>query len=209
MPAPRKAELGPITQRAEAGRAAFYKLFTAWSAQASQPTWLALGEAACGEKVLHSSQVKGFQTGVLQFPAPTVFVALGTLNLAIAQGTLPDRLRAKWQPLQPLLINGQVATPELLFLAFTGLIEIDLPPEQPTAEDLARLGSWLRRHCGANGIDFAVDDRARLEAAAPCLAKLLRGRPATWAEVEPELPAIAQAVGCLLTPLREVLGLGG
>ena len=207
MPKPAKGQPGPITLAAQEGQATFTRLCRPFFRQCSQPAWMKLAQAATGDRVLHSSQIAGFSTGELQWPAPKVFVALGTLNTAIADGTLPG-LKPGMKPMA--LPDGTVLDAVGMFQVFSGMLPVDLPEEPVISEQAApqvseHLGAHLRRQFGAAGIDFAVSDRDHLVRNAPVLDQLLAGRPATGEAILADLPKIAWLLGCGHEDLRDVV----
>lgn len=210
MPKPRKGPKGPLTLQAEAGLAVFTHMARRFFAQASQPAWIRIAQEVTGDNSLHSSQINGFSTGTLLYPAPRVFVALGAVNQAVA--TTPIRRKApSGQNIQPMMLpDGTVLDACGLFAVFSGLLPVDLPPqpvipEAQAAALSALLGRYLRGQFGAMGIDFAVTDRQRLVQAAPTLAQLLIGETAAPDDLQWDLANIAVLLGCSADELWDVV----
>ena len=148
MPKPRKGPKGPLTLQAEAGHAVFTHMARRFFAQASQPTWIRIAQEVTGDNSLHSSQINGFSTGQLLYPAPRVFVALGAVNQAVA--TTPIRRKApSGQNIQPMMLpDGTVLDACGLFAVFSGVLPVELPdqlviPEAQAAGLSALLGLSL------------------------------------------------------------------
>jgi len=189
---------GPITSQTVEGREQFRKLFKPWSRQWSQPGLLKLAEAVLGDKVIHSSQISGFATGTLRDPAPKVLLALGKLNVALANKSYPVGLGKLVEGKTPMTTtSGEVLGPAELFLAFVGELSLGLPDVQEIPLEMEAVvskefGRHLRMAFAAQGIDWHVEDHQRLVKAAPALAGLLGGQTVQGEEVVRDIPRIAE-----------------
>lgn len=204
MPAPRTTPLGPTSIAAEQGIVNFAQISAPFFAQASQPTWIELAQRHFGERILHSTHISKLAKGDLLFPGPKTFLAVGGLNLAIAEGTLDttglnDRLPPSG--LQPMVVEGEPLGPLSMFAVFSGYQPVDLSDRAPVrtfdrrviTQTLRSFGRAARARFYALGIDFVADDRQRLLKAAPCLLPFLTGEPAgDGRDLLEQLPAVAE-----------------
>ena len=204
---------GPITSQTVEGREQFRKLFKPWQRQWSQPGLLKLAEAVLGDKVIHSSQISGFATGTLRDPAPKVLLALGKLNVALAEKSYPTGLGKLVEGKEPMrTTTGKVLGPAELFLAFVGELDLGLPDVQeiPMEHEAAvskDLGRHLRMAFSAKGIDWHVEDHQRLVKAAPALEGLLGGQTVNGEEVVRDLPKVAELLSTNEAELWDVIQL--
>ena len=202
---------GPITSQTVEGREQFRKLFKPWSRQWSQPGLLKLAEAVLGDKVIHSSQISGFATGTLRDPAPKVLLALGKLNVALANKSYPVGLGKLVEGKTPMTTtSGEVLGPAELFLAFVGELDLGLPDVQEIPlEDEERVnkafGKWLRGELAKRGVDFVVEDRKRLFELTPAMEGLLTGVRVNGDLLIEGLPAIAGELGVGEAELWDVI----
>ena len=204
---------GPITSQTVEGREQFRKLFKPWSRQWSQPGLLKLSEAVLGDKVIHSSQISGFATGTLRDPAPKVLLALGKLNVALAERSYPVGLGKLVEGKQPMRTSsGEVLGPAELFLAFVGELDLGLPdvqeiPQECEVEVNKEFGRWLRIELAKRGVDYVVEDKARLYGLAPALEGLLTGVTVHGEVIVESLAAIAGELGVPEGELWDVIQL--
>jgi hypothetical protein len=217
MPAPRSTPLGSTSIAAEQGIVNFAQICAPFFAQASQPTWILLAQRHFGERILHSTHISKLVKGDLLYPAPKTFLAIGNLNLAIAEGTLDttglnDRLPAGG--LQPMVVEGEALGPLSMFAVFSGYQPVDLIDRGPIrtfdrrviGQTLRSFGRAARARFYAMGIDFVADDRQRLLKAAPCLLPFLTGEPAgDGRELLEQLPAVAELLDLKEAELWEQL----
>lgn len=191
--------LNPILQTQEKGSSAFAPVWRAWLSQFTQPQLLKLAEQYLQGRLFHSSQMGGFSTRKLRAPAPTVFLAIGYLNVAHAHSLgldphrieevtdiglpkkLPDTLRAIWEGREPLQdADGVVMGPIGLFEAFTGLRALAsredrrITPDQEQAASEV-LGRYMRLRLAQLGIDW-LQEMPKLRTSSSVLEDLLMGR---------------------------------
>ena len=202
---------GPITLQVEAGREAFRKLTKPFIRQTSQPKWLKLAEATLKDKVLHSTHLTGFSQGLLRDPGPKGFLALGLLNLAIAQGTCPEHLSGIWKGLKPMVHrSGSPLGPEDLFSVFVGLLDLGLEdvreiPLEKEAQVAKDLGRWFRRELALKNIDYVVEDAKRLHELSPTIESLLKGRTPHGDQIVEAIPLIAKELGLVEGEVWDVI----
>jgi len=87
--------------------------------------------------VVWSSQLTGFATGQLVDPTPKMLMPLGRFNLLLADGTLPVAISTLWADKQPMVdTTGKSLAPAVMFLVFTGEIDMQLPEALETPLEL-------------------------------------------------------------------------
>jgi hypothetical protein len=211
MGKPSKFPPGPITSQTLEGREQFRKLFKRWSRQWSQPGLIKLSEVVLGDRVLHSSQISGFATGTLKDPAPKVLLALGRLNLALAERKYPAGLGALVEQKDVMrTTSGEALGPAEMFLAFVGELDLGLPDVQeiPLEDEESvnkAFGKWLRGELAKRGVDFVVEDRKRLIELTPAMEGLLTGVRVNGDLLIEGLPAIAGELGVGEAELWDVI----
>ena len=202
---------GPITSQTVQGREQFRKLFKPWARQWSQPGLLKLSEAVLGDKVIHSSQISGFATGTLKDPAPKVLLALGRLNVALAEKSYPVGLGKLVEGKEAMRTpSGRVLGPAEMFLAFVGELDLGLPdvqeiPLEAESEVCKVYGKYLRLEFASKGIDWMVEDQQRLLKAAPSLKGLLLGQAVNGEEIVRDVPSVAELLSTTEGDLWDVI----
>lgn len=200
---------GPVSQQCTYGREQFRRICRPFFRQWTQPQFMKLAEAALQDRVIHSSQITGFSTGTLCDPAPKVLWALGRFNELLGEGSLPGSLRDLWAHRRAMEHEGAALGPAEVFLAFTGGLDLHLPevleiPLDQEEEVSKVFGKWLRLQLASAGVDFVVEDRARLERT-PSFKALIAGKPISGDQLVTDLPSIAAELHQLPTDLEEVI----
>ena len=208
----------PLLSALERGSLQFFAAFRAFSSQFTQTQLIKLAEAHLGTRAFHSSQIGGFNKGVLNEPGPKVFMALGALNIALARSighpeelieqrpelpyspTLPGGLGYCWEHRLPLLDSEGIAMgPVGLFEAFCGLRELGtsngrhLAAGEHAAASKA-LGAFLRGHYARHNIDWFSSLDA-LSADCPIVRPLLLDQFVPGEQLLQDLDQIGDSVG--------------
>jgi len=162
---------------------------------------LKLAEAHLRDKVFHSTHISGFSQGALKDPGPKGFLAIGLVNVALAEGKLPEALKELWEGKRAMVDRtGKPLGPTDLFAVFTGLLDLGLEDvrEIPAAKErevVKTLGRWFRRELAVKGVDYVVEDAQRLRQLSPTIEALLLGRVPNGDEVVAVIPLIAKELG--------------
>jgi hypothetical protein len=180
----------------EAGRRQWTVAWRRFARQWTQPQLLKLADSVLGGRYLHSSQISGFATGKLREPSPKVFVAVGRLNQAIANGELGEVHKDLWVEKEFLADkDGNPLDAVGCFRAFTGeldlgLGDIRLIPEDQLEDANKRLGRFVRTKLSSIGIDF-IEDLPALTGKDEALVKsVLLGKRLDANELAEAIPAL-------------------
>ena len=190
------AELPRTPSQAVAfGRMQWRRKWRTFSVQWSQPQLMKLAKFLFGEACLHSSQIYGFNEGMLRDPAPKVLTVVGHLNLAIAAAngihhptfktayTLPGKLSELWRGKHHMVTaEGVPMGPVEVFMAITGDLDLcndgDLDINDENIEEVCKsLGKYLRFNLMERGIDFV--DPEELNQLPPVAQLLVTGKVVT------------------------------
>ena len=191
------------------GRRQWQRKWRTFAAQWSQPQLMKLASATLGEAALHSSQIHGFTTGKLRDPAPKVLLAIGQLNMAIAemngftgplqedQPSCPGTLDDLWLGKNHMVdADGHPLGPLECFAAFSGMIDLGLDIRSGTLSEESMpvvskaVGKYLRFSLMDQGID--VMD---IPADKSVISRLIWGKEVAAFELEGALEQIAEKAG--------------
>ena len=169
-----------------------------------------LAATTLGEAALHSSQIHGFTTGKLRDPAPKVLLAIGQLNMAIAEANgegpaidehhprCPRTMAELWQRKNYMkYADGSPLDAIGCFEAFSGLVDLGVMttrgasfnPESMPAVSKA-VGKLVRFELMRQGIDFT--DYPSNDS---LFSQLIYGKTVDSIAFIDELPAIAEQSG--------------
>jgi hypothetical protein len=190
----------PLDEELEAGRRQWTVAWRKFARQWTQPQLLKLTDSVMGGRYLHSSQISGFATGKLREPAPKVFVVIGRLNQALAQGSLPSELRDLWEGRQALKDKGGSPLDSVgCFRAFTGQLDLGFGqirtiPEDQVDDANKRLGRFVRLELAKAGVDF-IDELPELVASSsPLLQSVVLGTSMSADDLLEALPFVEIAM---------------
>ena len=189
-----------------------------FSGQWSQPQLMKLAEKTLGEKVLWSSQIRGWATGELRDASAKIIMAAGQLNLAIAAANGAEVELSKFAPRCPQEASdlwkgkhwmvgkeGLILGPCECFQAYSGLLDLGVDVRRgllskETMPDVSRsVGKYLRFQLMREGIDFMdndwMDDPEQPSPAEMLVQKLCMGKTIKAAELENAAEVIAAGAG--------------
>ena len=179
---------------------------------------MALAEKTLGEKVLWSTQIRGWQTGQTRDSTLKVIMAVGQLNVAIAAANGADIELGDFDPRCPgeaadlwkgkhwmVGKEGLILGPVECFQAYAGLLDLGIDlrsgvlDKDSMPEVSKAVGKYLRMSLYQKGFD-AMDGDWMKNADAPStdellIEKLLYGKTVTTAELEHAIDAIAVVAG--------------
>ncbi len=181
----------------EAGRRQWTVAWRRFARQWTQPQLLKLADSVLGGRYLHSSQISGFATGKLREPSPKVFMAVGRLNQAIANGELGEVQKDLWGGKEFLADkDGNPLDAVGCFRAFTGeldlgLGEIRIIPEDQVEDANKRLGKFLRAELAKAGVDFIEELPEIVATNGPLVKSILLGEKLKAEDIGESLPALS------------------
>ncbi len=184
----------------EAGRRQWTVAWRRFARQWTQPQLLRLADSVLGGRYLHSSQISGFATGKLREPAPKVFVVIGRLNEALAEGSLPNELKDLWLGRQALKDkDGNPLDSVGCFRAFTGQLDLGFGqtrtiPEDQVHDASKRLGRFVRTELAKAGVDFIEELPALVGSSGPLLQSVVLGNPMSADDLLEALPIVEIAM---------------
>jgi len=206
--------LGPTEKRTIDDALAFGRLqwtaaWSAFSSQWSQPQLLKLAEGTLRTRSIHSSQIFGWKTGKLRDPSPKLLMAIGEVNLALAEAhgeavtcryKVPQALSKLWLDKRWLTdAQGAALGPCEVFQAFAGLIDLGVDadrhvPASAEAEVSTLLGKTLRLELAKQGVDW-LGEIIQLKEQCPIVEQLLMGKTVNGAVISEHLPKLAALAG--------------
>jgi hypothetical protein len=186
-----------LDEELEAGRRQWTVAWRRFARQWTQPQLLKLADAVMGGRYLHSSQISGFATGKLREPAPKVFVVIGRLNQALANGKLDAKQKDLWANKQCLVDkDGTPLDAVGCFRAFTGELDLGLGeirtiPEDQVEEVNKRLGRFVRGELAKAGVDFIEELPALVKSSDPLVKSILLGECFKADDLVEAIPLVA------------------
>ena len=200
------------------GRQQWQRKWRTFSSQWSQPQLMKLAEKTLGEKVLWSSQIRGWATGELRDASAKIIMAAGQLNLAIAAANGVEVELSKFAPRCPQEASdlwkgkhwmvgkeGLVLGPTECFEAYAGLLDLGVDVRsgvlsKKTMPAVSKaMGKYLRFRLMKDGIDF-MDNDWMAKPDQPSKAELLMqrlcmGQEVGVAELENAIEVVAAGAG--------------
>ena len=200
------------------GRQQWRRKWSTFSGQWSQPKLMKLAEVTLGEKVLWSSQIRGWATGDLRDASAKVLMAAGQLNTAIAAANEAEVELGKFAPRCPQEASdlwkgkhwmvgkeGLILGPTECFEAYAGLLDLGVDVrsgilcKESMPEVSKSVGRYLRFQLMKQGIDFMENDwmeNPRQPSADELLMqRLCMGKTIKAAELEHAAEVIAAGAG--------------
>ena len=200
------------------GHQQWRRKWSVFSSQWTQPALMSLAEKTLGERVLWSTQIRGWQTGQLRDSTLKVIMAVGQLNMAIAAANGADVQLGRFDPRCPGEASylwegkhwmegkeGLILGPVECFQAYAGMLDLGLDlrsgvlDKDSMPEVSKAVGKYLRMSLYRKGFD-AMDGDWMKNSDAPStdellIEKLLYGKTVMAAELEHAVDAIAVLVG--------------
>ena len=203
--AKRPTEKRTIDDALTFGRQQFGMVWPQLSRQFTQPQLITLAQEILGSKAIHSSQKHGFDNGTLRDAAPKVLLAIGYVNLAIANGNgwdlpcpyeVPEKRPELWQGKNFMKdAQGRPLGPTEVFEVFTGLIDLQLDMGRHIGrsdEELVckELGRFMRLELAHQKMDW-LGKLMELKERGNCIDDLLMGKPVAGMTIVDQLDKIA------------------
>ena len=200
------------------GRQQWRRKWSTFSGQWTQPQLMKLAEKTLGEKVLWSTQIRGWQTGQTRDSTVKVIMAVGHLNTAIAAANGAEVEMEEFAPRCPQEASdlwkgkhwmvgkeGLILGPAECFQAYSGLLDLGVDVrtgilcKESMPEVSKSVGRYLRFQLIKQGIDFMENDwmeNPRQPSAGELLVqRLCMGKTIKAAELEHSAEVIAAEAG--------------